>query len=175
MVGGPVRSVLEPASWTDSVQCGQTGQGRGVAQGQQPDPQRPDHGRVRADPVHELVREHSEPAGERAQVQRVDVELTGQRRVGRTDDLEAAVQPESVDLIGTQPAPDFVGRLQNAHVEASAHQMPSRRQPGQAGSDDDGVYTVRHHPRVGGKSCRVSSFAPPAHKIQLHGARIPRF
>ena len=73
-------------------------------------------------------------------------------RIGRVHQLEPAVEPEAVELVGANPAADLARGLQDQHAATGSGQFERGRQPGQPGTDDDDVgFGCRHglKPRSG--------------------------
>ena len=76
-------------------------------------------------------------AGERARVQRRDVDQPPQRRVRGQQHLEPPVEPEPVDDVGADAAADVVTRLEHGRPDAGPVQGHRRAQPRQAATHDD--------------------------------------
>ena len=88
----------------------------------------------------ELLADPNECAGiERAEIERVDVELTVEFGVGPQQDLETAVEDEAVDNVAADPPADAVRRLEHDHRAARLVQDSGGGKAGETGTDDDDV------------------------------------
>jgi hypothetical protein len=57
--------------------------------------------------------------------------------IGGEVDLEAAIKPESFDLVGTHPAPDALGGFEQEKREALAVELARTGESGEAAANDD--------------------------------------
>jgi hypothetical protein len=71
--------------------------------------------------------------------QGVEVQLSAYLGVVGVENLETAVETESVDDIGGDSTPDPVGHLQDGDIEPSPGEHPRSDQAGQPGAHDDDV------------------------------------
>jgi hypothetical protein len=75
-------------------------------------------------------------------VEDLEVELRGIQLglhllVCRKQDLEAAVQKETLDLVRTDPPPDVICRLDDVDVEALTLEKERAGEAGKTGADDE--------------------------------------
>ena len=80
------------------------------------------------------VAPHEQAGAEGPQGEVVDVDPAADRRVGRVEHLEAAVEEEPVDLVGALPTPDDRLALEQdarrpASASRSAHRRPASPAP----------------------------------------------
>ena len=61
-------------------------------------------------------------------------------------DLEATVEQEPVEVIGSDPPTHAVGRLEDHALDAPEAERPSAREPGEARPDDADVDVLAHEP-----------------------------
>ena len=84
-----------------------------------------------------MSRGDDDAGAERPEVELIEVHDATEGRIGRVDELEAAVAAEAVDLVGPHPSADRVGRLQHDDLETGGGQPLGTGQPGQSGPHDD--------------------------------------
>ena len=88
----------------------------------------------------ELLADSNECAGiERAEVERVDVELTVEFGVSPQQDLETAIEGEAVDDVAADPPANAVGRFEHDHRAPRFVQDPGGGKAGETGTDDDDI------------------------------------
>ena len=99
-----------------------------------------------------------------------DVELPVELGIGGEDHLEAAIQPEAIDLVGAHPPADAIAGLDDQHVPPGSTQGACRGQPGQPRPDDDHLGGLRQ----GGGAGRHAAAGLPSKRSQrnLQG-RVP--
>ena len=85
------------------------------------------------------------PGLEGPQVERAEVGLGPQGRVGGVEHLEPAVAEEAVDDVGRHPPAGPVGRVEDHDVEPAPGEHPGGAQPREPRPDDDDV-VARHVP-----------------------------
>jgi hypothetical protein len=81
--------------------------------------------------------------GEGPEAQLRDVQHAADLGVVRVEELEPAVAPEPVDVLGADAAADAVRRLDHEHVQPGGPQPARAGQPGHAGAHDDDLGTAR--------------------------------
>lgn len=65
-------------------------------------------------------------------------------RIRIEEHLEPAIDPEAIDEIGRDSSADAITRLEHEARDATRLQGPCRREAGEARSDDDDVWSLRH-------------------------------
>ena len=109
------------------------------------------------------------PRRERPQLQRTQVDPPFHLRIGRVEDLKAAVQQEPVSPVGPHPPADPVGAFQDLH------RHPGRRQVERAGQardprphDDHGRLIIGRHQWAPREVERAAGILLPGSEAAIH-------